>query len=125
MDVYSKKSHEGHKCHGVQAGRERIVHLANHKYNLTLSSDGNGLIDESLAPVNINDVVEIVSNPSWYHDNKFEKQNIIHDLIYAITRKTNNFWLITAEKNGCRNIMLFMVSGGQRELLNLEALFIS
>ena len=86
------------KCHGVQAGRERIVHLANHKYNLTLSSDGNGLIDESLAPVNINDVVEIVSNPSWYHDNKFEKQNIIHDLIYAITRKTNNFWLITAEK---------------------------
>ena len=86
------------KCHGVEAGRERIVHLANHKYNLTLPSDQNGLINESLAPVNINDVVEIVSNPSWYNDNKYDKQNIIHDLIYAITRKTNNFWLITAEK---------------------------
>ena len=86
------------KFHGIDAGKKRIVHLANHKYNLTLPSKGKGLLEKSMSPVNLNDVVEIISDPEWYNENTFEKQDIIHDLIYGITRKSNNFWLITAEK---------------------------
>ena len=95
------------KCHGVEAGRQRIVHLANHKYNLTLPSNGKGLVEEAMAPVNINDVVEIISDPGWYSDNTFEKQDIIHDLVYGITRKSNNFWLITAEKKWMEKYFVF------------------
>ena len=86
------------KFQGVKAGKDRIVHLAIHKYNLTIPSKGKGLLEKSMSPVNLEDVVEIISDPEWYNENTFEKQDIIHDLIYGITRKGNNFWLITAEK---------------------------
>ena len=44
--------------------------------------------------------MEIISNPTWYNNNKNEKQAIIHEMVYGITRKVNNFWLIDTEKNG-------------------------
>ena len=87
------------KWNGVKAGRDRILQLAVHKYNLTLPQNNKNMSCETLRPVNINDVVEIVSNPIWYNDKKKEKQGIIHELVYGITRKIHNFWLIEAEKN--------------------------
>ncbi len=44
----------------MKAGRERIVQLAMHKYNLTLPKDSLALSNNTLSPVNINGVVEIV-----------------------------------------------------------------
>ena len=86
------------KWYGVKAGRERILQLAIHKYNLTLPNTGTPSCEDKLNPININDVVEIVSDPSWYRENTTEKQAIIHELVYGITRKVHNFWLIEAEK---------------------------
>ena len=86
------------KWEGVTAGRDRIVELAVHRYNLKLPQGSDDFPSETLSPVNLNDVVEIVSNPKWYNHNKSTKQAIVHELIYGITRKVNNFWLIDAEK---------------------------
>ena len=86
------------KWNGVKAGRERIVQLAVHKYNLKLPQDSMDFSIDILSPVNVNDVVEIVTNPKWYNERKHEKRAIIHELVYGITRKVHNFWLIEAEK---------------------------
>lgn len=86
------------KWSGVEAGKRRIIHLAVHKYNLTFPTDNSTTSCEPLYPVNLNDVIEIISNPTWYNDRKVEKQAIIHELIYGITRKVHNFWLIKEEK---------------------------
>ena len=86
------------KWNGVRAGRARILQLAVHKYNLKLPSNSMDFSMETLSPLNVNDVVEIVTNPTWYNERKLEKQAIIHELIYGITRKVHNFWLIEAEK---------------------------
>ena len=86
------------KWNGVKAGRDRIVYLAVHKYNLKLPQDSMDFSIDVLSPVNVNDVVEIVTNPKWYNERKQEKQAIIHELVYGITRKVHNFWLIEAEK---------------------------
>ena len=86
------------KWNGVKAGRERILQLAINKYNLTLPNDSTNKTFEELSPVNINDDVEIISNPTWYNNQKKEKQAIIHEIVYGITRKVNNFWLIDTEK---------------------------
>ena len=83
---------------GVKAGRERILQLAVHKYNLSLPNTGTPDGENKLIPININDVVEIVSDPTWYREKTTEKQAIIHELVYGITRKVHNFWLIQAEK---------------------------
>ena len=82
------------KWNGVRDGRERMLQLAINKYNLTLPNGSTNGTFEELSPVNINDVVEISSNPNWYNNQKHEKQAIIHEMVYGITRKVNNFWLI-------------------------------
>ena len=38
--------------------------------------------EDKLIPININDVVEIVSDPTRYRDKTTEKQAIIHELVY-------------------------------------------
>ena len=82
----------------VEAGKRRIIYLAIHKYNLTFPINNSTTTCVPHYPINLNDVIEIVSNPSWYNDKKIEKQAIIHELIYGITRKVHNFWLIKEEK---------------------------
>ena len=43
-------------------------------------------------------MVAIISDPDWYFEDTTSKQNIIHHLVYGLTRKTNNLWLIDAER---------------------------
>ena len=76
---------------GDKTGRDMILQLAVHKYNLTLPNTGTPDCEDKLIPININDVVEIVSDPTWYRGKTTEKQAIIHELVYGLTRKVHNF----------------------------------
>ena len=64
------------KWNGVRAGRERKLQLAIIKYNLTLPNDSTNETFEELIPVNINDVVEIISNPNWYNNQKMKNKQL-------------------------------------------------
>ncbi len=62
------------KWNGVKAGRERIVYMAVHKYNLKLPQDSMDFSIDVLRPINVNDVVEIVTDPKWYNERKQENR---------------------------------------------------
>lgn len=87
------------KIMGTQAGRDEVVQLAANTYNLTLPDKNKHSHFPSQKPINVHEVIAIISNPDWYFDDKKTKQNIIHHLVYGLTRKNNNLWLQFAEKN--------------------------
>ena len=86
------------KIKGSHAGRNEVVRIACTEYNLFLPQKTAKFISEPQKPLNIQIVVAIVSNPDWYFGNKLVHQSIIHHLVCGITRKTNNLWLIDAER---------------------------
>ena len=86
------------KMKGSHAGRNEVVRVACTEYNLYLPQKTADFISDPQKPLNIQEVVAIVSNPEWYYTNRLFHQNVIHHLVYGITRKTNNLWLIDAER---------------------------
>lgn len=94
----AKKLMRDIKMKGSHAGRNEVVRIASTEYNLFLPHKTGEFISEPQKPLNIQEVVAIVSNPDWYFSNKLVHQSIIHHLVYGITRKTNNLWLIDAER---------------------------
>lgn len=86
------------KIKGTEAGRREIVRLACHQYNLFLPNKKSDFRTPFQKPLNVREVVSVITDPVWYNDNKIYKQDIIHHLAYGITRKGNNLWLLEAEK---------------------------
>ena len=62
------------KWYRVRAGRERILQFAVYKYNPRLPNTGTSDCEDKLIPIKINDVVEIVSDPTWYRDKTTENK---------------------------------------------------
>ena len=87
------------KIKGTEAGRTEIVRLACHQYNLFLPNRESDFHTPFQKPLNVREVVSVITDPVWYNDNKTYKQDIIHHLAYGITRKGNNLWLLEAEKD--------------------------
>ena len=86
------------KIKGTEAGRTEIVRLACHQYNLFLPNKNYDFRTPFQEPLNVREVVSVITDPEWYNDNKMYKQDIIHHLAYGITRKCNNLWLLEAKK---------------------------
>ena len=63
------------------------------KYNLTMSgTKGN-------QATNVDDVITIISDPKWYNEGKCIKQDLIYCIIYGITRRKMNSWIVKEEKD--------------------------
>ena len=67
-------------------------------YNLYLPQKTASFVSEPQKSLNIQEVVAIISDPDWYFEDTTSKQNIIHHIVYGLTRKTNNLWLIDTER---------------------------
>ena len=91
------------KIKGSHAGRTELVRIACNDYNLYLPQKTADFVSVPQKPLNIQEVVAIVSNPQWYYANKSFNQNVIHHLVYGLTRKSNNLWLIDAEREWLNN----------------------
>ena len=86
------------KIKGTEAGRAEIVRVACYQYNMFMLNKTNDFVAPPQRPLNIREVLSIISDPIWYNDETSYKQDIIHHLAYGITRKNNNSWLIETEK---------------------------
>ena len=86
------------KIQGSQAGQKEVLRIAREVYNLYLPHKTATFVSSPQKPLNIQEVVAIISDPDWYFEDTTSKQNIIHHLVYGLTRKTNNLWLIDAER---------------------------
>ena len=81
---------------GIDYGQGEIVQLAYEHYGMTMPNTTN------CRPTNIDDIMTIIEDESWYKNNKVYKQNIIYHLIYGITRSGMNGWLINQERKWLR-----------------------
>ena len=86
------------KTQGSQAGRKEVLRIACEVYNMYLPQKSSSFLSAPQKPLNIQEVVAIISDPDWYFEDTSSKQNIVHHLVYGLTRKTNNLWLIDAER---------------------------
>ena len=86
------------KMKGSHAGKLEVVRIACNEYDLHLPQKPGDFVSQPQKPLNIKEVVAIVSDPEWYYANKTYNQNVIHHLVYGLTRKTNNLWLIEIER---------------------------
>ena len=81
---------------GIAYGRSEIVELAYGHYGMTMPNTTN------CRPTNIDDIMTIIEDESWYNNNKVHKQNIIYHLIYGITRSGMNGWMLQQEQKWLR-----------------------
>ena len=68
------------KTQGSQAGRKEVLCIARKVYNLYLPHKTASFVSAPQKPLNIQEVVAIISDPDWYFEDTTSKQNIIHHL---------------------------------------------
>ena len=77
---------------GIAFGRSEIVNIAREHYGMTMPNTSN------CKPSNIDDVMTIIEDETWYNENTTYKQNIIYHLIYGLTRSGMNGWMLQQEQ---------------------------
>ena len=94
------------KIKGSHAGKLEVIRIACNEYDLHLPQKPGDFVSLPQKPLNIKEVVAIVSDPTWYYSNKTYNQNVIHHLVYGLTRKSNNLWLIDIEREWLKDYQI-------------------
>ena len=78
---------------GKNAGEKQIISLAKNHFKMKLKV-GIGLL---VKPTSLNDILQIIGDKEWYQDDKDTKLNILYNIIYGLTRRGMNGWLLSEE----------------------------
>ena len=89
---------------GNEAGKEKVLSVAIHKYNLTMP-DCNGV-----SPKCIQDVLSIISDKIWYNTEKDIRLEQLYMMIYGIKKVGFNQWAVDLETNWLKRNNLVYIS---------------
>ena len=90
---------------GVAKAHERLLEICN-EHEIKLPGNSNQ------RPVNIDDIMTIIGNKTWYQSNVAAKRTLIHMFAYGMFRRGYNMWAVNAANDWMvsKNIQLFQDS---------------